>query len=176
MGYIGSLKTFIPTIEGIVRNIYVDMSIGGTDKDLEPMLDELRSKKWITKETGALVISLGRTKKVHGLEGLFEQEAQIYCTMALKALEELHKDCYFFTALRMCFKKIAEKEPHISAGSLLSAYPKKRAEVHVQVKEHLLNTNYKKIELLCTLPKHKKVYECKADLEKNNIEISESPL
>lgn len=176
MGYISSFKTFIPSIEGVVRNIYVDKSIGGTDKDLEPMLDQLQSNRWITKETRALVISLGRTKKVHGLEGLFEQEAQIYCMMALKALEDIHKNFYFFTALRMCFKKIAEKEPHIQTGSLLSAYPKKRDEVHLQVKEHLLDTNYKKIELLCTLPKHKKVYECKADLEKNNIEISESPL
>ena len=176
MNYISSLKTFIPSIEGVVRNIYVDKSIGGTDKDLEPMLDQLQSNRWITKETRALVISLGRTKKVHGLEGLFEQEAQIYCMMTLKALEDIHKNFYFFTALRMCFKKIAEKEPHIPTGSLLSAYPKKRDEVHLQVKEHLLDTNYKKIELLCTLPKHKKVYECKADLEKNNIEISESPL
>jgi len=175
-GYISTLKTFIPTIEGIVRNIYVDKGIGGTDKDLEPMLDELRSNKWITKEAGALVISLGRTKKVHGLEGLFEQDAQIYCTVALKALEEIHKDYYFFTALRMCFEKIVEKEPHISAGSLLSAYPKKRDEVHVQIKERLLDTNYKQIELLCTLPKHKKMYACKVDLEKNSIEISESPL
>ena len=140
------------------------------------MLDQLQSNRWITKETVALVISLGRTKKVHGLESLFEQEAQIYCTMALKVLEELHKNFYFFTALRMCFKKIAEKEPHVSAGSLLSAYPKKREEVHLQVKEHLLDTNYKKIELQCTVPKHKKVYMCKADLEKNNIEISEGPL
>lgn len=73
------------------------------------MLDQLQSNRWITKETVALVISLGRTKKVHGLESLFEQEAQIYCTMALKALEELHKNFCFFTALRMCFKKIAKK-------------------------------------------------------------------
>jgi len=165
--YISSLKTFIPTIEGIVRNIYVDKGIGGTDKDLEPMLDQLRSNKWIPKETEGLVISLGRAKKVHGLEGLSEQEAQIYCTMALKALEEIHKDYYFFTALRMCFEKIVEKEHHISAESLLSAYPKKRDEVHVQIKERLLDTNYKKIELLCTLSKHKKVYECKVDLEKD---------
>nr|AAU82918.1 hypothetical protein GZ23H9_13 [uncultured archaeon GZfos23H9] len=120
MNYISSLKTFIPTIEGIVRNIYVDMGIGGTDKDLEPMLDELRSNKWITKETGALVISLGRTKKVHGLEGLFEQEAQIYCMMALKALEDIHRNFYFFTALRLCLKKIAEKEPHTTTDSLLT--------------------------------------------------------
>lgn len=176
MSYISSLKTFIPTIEGIVRNIYVDMGIGGTDKDLEPMLAQLRSNKWITKETESLVISLGRAKKVHGLEGLSEQEAQIYCTMVLKALEDLHKDFYFFISLRKCFEEIAEKELHITAEYLLSAYPKKRNEVHVQIKERLLDTNYKQSELLCTLPKHKKMYACKVDLEKNNIEISESPL
>ncbi len=53
MSYISSLKTLIPTIEGIVRNIYVDKGIGGTDKDLEPMLNQLRSNKWITKETAS---------------------------------------------------------------------------------------------------------------------------
>ncbi len=128
------------------------------------------------KETEGLVIGLGRDKKAHGLEGLSEQGAQIYCGLALMALENIHKDFYFFTALRMCFEKIAEKEPHISAESLLSAYPKKRDEVHVKIKERLSDTNYKQVELLCTLSKHKKVYECKVDLEKDNIEISESPL
>jgi len=171
--YISSLKTLIPTIEGIVRNIYVNKGLGGTDKDLEPMLQELRSNKWITKETEGLVISLGRAKRLHGLESLSEQEAQIHCIIGLKALEGIFKDYYFFTVLRLCFEKISEVEPNVSAEYLLEAYPKKRKEVHVQIKEHSLESLYKKVELVCTLPKYDKVYSFKVELEKNNIEFNE---
>ncbi|RLI80941.1 hypothetical protein DRP04_07195 [Archaeoglobales archaeon] len=167
--YISSLKTLIPTIEGIVRNIYVSKGLGGTDKDLEPMLQELRSNKWITKETEGLVISLGRAKKLHGLEGLSEQEAQVYCIIGLKALEGIFKDYYFFTALRLCFEKISEIEPNISEEYLLEAYPNKRKEVHVQIKEHSLESLYKKVELICTLPKYDRVYSFRVDLEKNIV-------
>lgn len=173
MNYISSLKTLIPAIEGVLRNIYVDRGIGGTDKDLEPMLQELRSNKWINKETESLINSLGRSKKVHGLEGISEQEAQIFSVIALKALEDIHKDFYFFRGLRMCFEKIAEKNEHLSAECLLSAYPKKRNEVHIQVREHTLDTNYKQIELLCTLPKYEKIYKCRVNLEKDLVEVSE---
>ncbi|MFZ3170300.1 MAG: hypothetical protein WA130_22025 [Candidatus Methanoperedens sp.] len=172
MNYISSLKTFIPVIEGIIRNIYIDNHIGGTDKDLEPMLLELKSKKWINKETESLINSLGRSKKVHGLEGTPQKEAQLYSTMALRALECLHKDYYFFEALRMSFKKITEEVEHLSEGNLLNAYPRKRDEIHVLVREHTLETKYRQIELICTLPKHKKVLSYKINLEKKSIEKS----
>ncbi len=172
--YISSLKTLIPTTEGIVRNIYVSKGLGGTDKNLEPMLQELRSNKWITKETEGLVISLGRAKKLHGLESLSEQEAQAYCIIGLKALEGIFKDYYFFTALRLCFEKISEVEPNVSVEYLIEAYPKKRKEVHVKINEHSLESLYKKIELVCTLPKYDKVYWVKVDLEENIVEFNEA--
>jgi len=36
-----------------------------------------------------------------------------------------------------------------------------------------LESLYKKVELVCTLPKYDKVYSFKVDLEKNNIEFNE---
>ena len=170
MNYISSLKTFIPAIEGVLRNIYVVNEIGGTEKDLEQMLQELKSNKWINKETEGMIIALGRTKKAHGLENISQQEAQLYSTMALKALECLHKDYYFFSALRMSFKKIAEKEEHLTEDFLLNSYLKRKDVIHVLVREHTINSNFKEIELLCTLPKHKKIYCFKINLKKNNIE------
>ena len=137
--YKATLRTLLPCIEGIVREIYIMCGLGGANESLRPMIRELRENKWVSERVEGLVKALGRDEVLHGLDRMTREDAGFYAHLAMMAIVELIKDYRRHQNLRIALGAILEQKrdeiPVLkdkSLEDLLRAYPKRRDIIHVQ--------------------------------------------
>ncbi len=129
--YHAALRTLLPVIERILRDIVVKEGLAGTDKGLKTLVEIAKGHKLISARTEGLIKALGRDLELHGLEQLDTDRARFYAELALMTLLELIRD---YRRHKLLHKALHEIAPQlgIDAEELLKAYPDNRRVIHVQ--------------------------------------------
>ena len=129
--YHATLRTLLPIIERILREICVREGVSGTDKGLKALIEIAKGHKLISERTENLIKALGRDIELHGLETLDLDRAKFYAELALLTLLELVRDYKRHKMLRQVLRVIS-KDLSITFEELVNAYPYNRKIVHVQ--------------------------------------------
>ena len=129
--YHAALRTLLPVIERILRDIVVEEGLAGTDKGLNALVEIAKGHKLISARTEGLIKALGRDLELHGLEQLDTDRAKFYAELALMTLLELVRD---YRRHKLLHKALHEIAPQLGMDvkELLKAYPENRRVVHVQ--------------------------------------------
>ena len=129
--YHAALRTFLPVIERILRDIIVKEGLAGTDKGLNTLVEIAKGYKLISARTEGLIKALGRDLELHGLEQLDNDRAKFYAELALMTLLELIRDYRRHKLFHRALQEIAS-QLDINVKELLKAYPENRKIIHVQ--------------------------------------------
>ena len=129
--YHATLRTLLPVIECILRDIAVKEGLAGTDKGLNALVEIIKGHKFISARTEGLIKALGRDAELHGLEQLDIDRAKSYAELALMTLLELIRDYRRHKLLHQALQQIAS-QLRIEPKELLKAYPDNRRIIHVQ--------------------------------------------
>ena len=129
--YHATLRTLLPVIERILREICVREGISGTDKGLKALVEIAKGYKLISERTENLIKALGRDVELHGLETLDLDRAKFYAELALVTFLELVRDYKRHKMLRQVLR-IISKDLNITFEELINAYPYNRRIIHVQ--------------------------------------------
>jgi len=147
--YHAALRTVLPVIERILREIAIEEGLAGTDKGLNALVDIVKGHKFISVRTEGLIKALGRDVEFHGLEQLDTDRAKFYAELALMTLLELVRDYRRHKLLHQALQEIAP-QLNMDPKELLKAYPNNRKTIHV----HFLSDTRLRITI-----KSKHVYE-----------------
>jgi len=118
-----AFSTLLDTVEGIVREIFTMHGLGGTNQNLFPMAEKLKSEKWIRVSTENLIKSLDRDKADHALYGEHSDFPETTSRLVILCSLKIARDYVYFKVLRQCLKEIITKSPTYSRftiGQLLS--------------------------------------------------------
>ncbi len=129
--YHAALRTLLPFIEKILREIAVREGIAGTDKGLNALMEIVKGHKLISARTEGLIKALGRDLELHGLEQLDTDRARFYAELAQMTLLELIRDYERHKLLHEAIKEIS-RELGMNPEELIKAYPNNRKTIHVQ--------------------------------------------
>jgi len=129
--YHATLRTILPVIERILREIAVKEGITGTDKGLNTLIEMIKGHKFISARTENLIKALGRDLELHGLQQLNLDQARFYAELALMTLLELVRDYERHKLLHQSLQRIAQ-ELNLDYKELLRSYPDNRNVIHVQ--------------------------------------------
>ncbi len=129
--YHAALRTLLPVIERILRDIVVEEGLAGTDKGLNALVEIAKGHKLISARTEGLIKALGRDLELHGLEQLDTDRARFYAELALMTLLELVRDYRRHKLLHQALQQIAP-QLGIDVKELLKAYPDNRRSIHIQ--------------------------------------------
>ena len=129
--YHAALRTLLPVIERVLRDIAVKERLAGTNKGLNALVEIIKGHKLISPRAEGLIKALGRDVELHGLEQLDVDRARFYAELALMTLLELVRDYRRHKLLHQALREIAP-QVGIDARELLKAYPDNRRMIHVQ--------------------------------------------
>ena len=129
--YHAALRTVLPIVERLLRDIAVQEGIAGTNKGLKALVDIVKGHKLISDRTEGLIKALGRDIELHGLDQLDIDRARFYAELSLITIIELVRDYRRHKLLHQALQKIAQ-QLGISTKELIKAYPENRRIVHVQ--------------------------------------------
>jgi len=129
--YHAALRTLLPVIERVLREICIKERIAGTDKGLKALIEIVKGHKLISERVENLVKALGRDVELHGLEVLDIDRARVYAELALMAVLELLRDYRRHKILHRALRRIS-RDLNIAFEKLIEAYPSNRKVVHVQ--------------------------------------------
>jgi len=129
--YHAALRTLLPVIEKVLREIAVKEGLAGTDKGFSALVEIVKGSKLISARTEGLLKALGRDFELHGLEQLDLDRARFYAELALMTLLELVRDYERHKLLREALQEIS-RELGVSSEELIKAYPDNRRTIHVQ--------------------------------------------
>jgi len=118
-----AFSTLLDTVEGVAREILVMHKLGGTNQNLSPMAEKLRSEKWIRVPTENLIKSLERDKADHALYGEHSDFPENTSRLVILCLLKVARDYIYFKVLRRCIEEIIAKSATYSQftlGHLLS--------------------------------------------------------
>jgi hypothetical protein len=129
--YVSALRTLLPVIEHVLREIAAREGVGGAGKGLKGLVGILVGSKWLSERTEGLIKALGRDVDLHGLEPPDPDKAPFYAQLAFITLLEMVRDYRRHKLLRKALERIA---PEVGAKpeQLLRAYPNDRSAIHVQ--------------------------------------------
>lgn len=130
-----AFSILLNTVEGIVRETYIMQGLGGTDQNLFPMAEKLRSKKWIRTSTENLIKSLDRDKADHALYGEHSDFPDSTSRLVILCLLKIARDYVYFKVLRLCLVEIRKntKYSHFITDQFLSL-ARDRHKMHVERK------------------------------------------
>lgn len=120
--YHATLRTLLPVIERVLREIAVREKVAGTNKGLKALIEILRGKRLISERIESLVKALGRDIELHGLEVLEKDRARLYSELALVSLLEIVRDYRRHKLLHKGLKLLADKTD-VTYEELIKAYP-----------------------------------------------------
>ncbi len=105
-----ALNGLINALEGSLRDFLVEKTERGRADGLPACTNGLRSEKWISPDTAALILGLQREKIDHALEGEHKEFPRLFCQLALLALLKVARDWIYFAAVREAFNFVLDRE------------------------------------------------------------------
>jgi len=129
--YHAALRTVLPIIERILREIAVREGLAGTERGLNTLVEVVKGRKLVSARTENLIKALGRDAELHGLEQMDLDRARFYAELALMTLLELVRDYERHKLLHRAVREISQ-ELGLSPEELIKAYPDDRRTIHVQ--------------------------------------------
>lgn len=106
-----SFGTLLDVVEGVTRAIYVGEGFGGTNESLIPMIEKLKSEKYILDSTANLIKSLDRDRANHALWGEYRELPEQYSRLVILSLFKIARDCIYFKIIRKCLGIVIAKNP-----------------------------------------------------------------
>ena len=129
--YVSALRTVLPVIEHVLREIAVQEGVAGTNVGMKSLAGMLVGHRWLSERTEGLIKALGRDVDLHGHEPPDPDKAPFYALIALTVLAEVVRDYRRHKLLRRVFEEVAPRVG-MRVEELLKAYPNDRSAVHVQ--------------------------------------------
>jgi hypothetical protein len=129
--YHSALRTLLPVIEHVLREIAVREGVAGTDKGMHALLGILVGRGTVSEDAEGYLKALKRNEEVHGLEVASPFEASLRPAVALAGLVKVVESYRRYELVREALAQIAP-QLGLSSEELLKAYPRDRSVVHVQ--------------------------------------------